>query len=173
MFSKTNQSYGVNEVLLASVLGSVVFSLFAAQPLVIVGVTGKFPTQHYHVTAPLTNPRSNHCLQLHSLRHRRPPQYQLLPIHVLDRHLGSHHALDPRHHQRLQCPDVRHSILVRHLWLLRRLHLPTKGHPGLDSTMALGWGHVRVPGGYGLAPRARLRLWMWHHWRKQTLPKTC
>jgi len=43
MFEKTNQSYGVNEVLLASVLGAVVFSLFAAQPLVIVGVTGSFP----------------------------------------------------------------------------------------------------------------------------------
>ena len=28
-------------MLLASVLGSVVFSIFAAQPLVIVGVTGK------------------------------------------------------------------------------------------------------------------------------------
>lgn len=42
MFAKTNQSYGVNEVLLASVLGSVVFALFAAQPLVIVGVTGLF-----------------------------------------------------------------------------------------------------------------------------------
>lgn len=42
MFEKTHQSYGVNEVLLASVLGAVVFSLFAAQPLVIVGVTGKF-----------------------------------------------------------------------------------------------------------------------------------
>ncbi len=33
-------SFGVNEVLLSSVLGSVVFSTFAAQPLVIVGVTG-------------------------------------------------------------------------------------------------------------------------------------
>ena len=41
MFAKTNQSYGVNEVLLASVLGAVVFSFLAAQPLVIVGVTGK------------------------------------------------------------------------------------------------------------------------------------
>lgn len=40
MFAKTDQSFGVNEVLLASVLGSVVFSLAAAQPLVIVGVTG-------------------------------------------------------------------------------------------------------------------------------------
>jgi hypothetical protein len=40
MFQSTDSSYGVNEVLLASVLGSVVFSLFAAQPLVIVGVTG-------------------------------------------------------------------------------------------------------------------------------------
>lgn len=40
MFDRTNESYGVNEVLLASVLGAVVFSVFAAQPLVIVGVTG-------------------------------------------------------------------------------------------------------------------------------------
>jgi len=43
MFEQTNESFGVNEVLLASVLGSVVFSIFAAQPLVIVGVTGKKP----------------------------------------------------------------------------------------------------------------------------------
>lgn len=40
MFSKTGSNYGVNEVLLASVLGSLVFAVFAAQPLVIVGVTG-------------------------------------------------------------------------------------------------------------------------------------
>ncbi|KHO01520.1 Bicarbonate transporter, eukaryotic [Metarhizium album ARSEF 1941] len=39
MFSKTGSNYGVNEVLLASVMGAVVFSVFAAQPLVIVGVT--------------------------------------------------------------------------------------------------------------------------------------
>ncbi|CAG8288235.1 unnamed protein product [Penicillium olsonii] len=42
MFEKTSQSYGVNEVLLASVLGAIVFALFAAQPLVIVGVTGEY-----------------------------------------------------------------------------------------------------------------------------------
>jgi hypothetical protein len=41
MFSKTSMSFGVNEVLLASVLGAVVFAIAAAQPLVIVGVTGK------------------------------------------------------------------------------------------------------------------------------------
>lgn len=40
MFTKTDMQYGVNEVLLASVLGAVVFSLVACQPLVIVGVTG-------------------------------------------------------------------------------------------------------------------------------------
>lgn len=40
MFDRTMMSYGVNEVLLSSVLGAVVFSIFAAQPLVIVGVTG-------------------------------------------------------------------------------------------------------------------------------------
>ena len=40
MLHKTNMQYGVNEVLLASVLGAVVFSVVACQPLVIVGVTG-------------------------------------------------------------------------------------------------------------------------------------
>ncbi|KAI9044373.1 anion exchange family protein [Aspergillus affinis] len=49
MFEKTDQSYGVNEVLLASVLGAIVFSLFAAQPLVIVGVTGPITVFNYTV----------------------------------------------------------------------------------------------------------------------------
>ncbi|EAW09663.1 anion exchange family protein [Aspergillus clavatus NRRL 1] len=49
MFEKTDQSYGVNEVLLASVLGAVVFALFAAQPLVIVGVTGPITVFNYTV----------------------------------------------------------------------------------------------------------------------------
>jgi MFS superfamily sulfate permease-like transporter len=64
MFEKTKQSYGVNEVLLASVLGAVVFSVFAAQPLVIVGVTGgfvqilAFSCQDAH----LSKPRSDYGL---------------------------------------------------------------------------------------------------------------
>ncbi|KAH6684315.1 HCO3 transporter family-domain-containing protein [Halenospora varia] len=49
MFTKTNMSFGVNEVLLASVLGSVVFAVFAAQPLVIVGVTGPITVFNYTV----------------------------------------------------------------------------------------------------------------------------
>ncbi|KAF8251792.1 putative inorganic anion exchanger protein [Wilcoxina mikolae CBS 423.85] len=49
MFEKTGGSYGVNEVLLASVLGSVVFSLLAAQPLCIVGVTGPITVFNYTV----------------------------------------------------------------------------------------------------------------------------
>ncbi|TWU73747.1 hypothetical protein ED733_001880 [Metarhizium rileyi] len=49
MFSKTGSNYGVNEVLLASVLGAVVFSVFAAQPLVIVGVTGPITVFNYTV----------------------------------------------------------------------------------------------------------------------------
>ena len=49
MFTKTHNSFGVNEVLLASVLGCVVFSLFAAQPLVIVGVTGPITVFSYTV----------------------------------------------------------------------------------------------------------------------------
>lgn len=52
MFEKTDMHYGVNEVLLASVLGAVVFSCFAAQPLVIVGVTGQsgLTSPHRHQT---------------------------------------------------------------------------------------------------------------------------
>jgi MFS superfamily sulfate permease-like transporter len=49
MFEKTDASYGVNEVLLASVLGSVVFSMLAAQPLCIVGVTGPITVFNYTV----------------------------------------------------------------------------------------------------------------------------
>jgi len=54
MFAKTQGSYGVNEVLLASVLGSVVFSLFAAQPLCIVGVTGPITVFNYTVYTIIT-----------------------------------------------------------------------------------------------------------------------
>ncbi|TGZ79115.1 inorganic anion exchanger [Ascodesmis nigricans] len=49
MFEQTKGSYGVNEVLLASVLGAVVFSFFAAQPLCIVGVTGPITVFNYTV----------------------------------------------------------------------------------------------------------------------------
>ncbi|KAF8536441.1 HCO3 transporter family-domain-containing protein [Trichophaea hybrida] len=49
MVNDTGGSYGVNEVLLASVLGSVVFSLLAAQPLCIVGVTGPITVFNYTV----------------------------------------------------------------------------------------------------------------------------
>ncbi|KAI1635933.1 HCO3 transporter family-domain-containing protein [Biscogniauxia mediterranea] len=49
MFTKTNMQYGVNEVLLASVLGAVVFSILACQPLVIVGVTGPITVFNYTV----------------------------------------------------------------------------------------------------------------------------
>lgn len=66
MFEKTSQSYGVNEVLLASVLGAIVFSLFAAQPLVIVGVTGK-KTEHMIMKSQTKYCRSHHCVQLYRL----------------------------------------------------------------------------------------------------------
>ncbi|KAK6079422.1 anion exchange protein 4 protein [Seiridium cupressi] len=49
MFTKTNMQYGVNEVLLSSVLGAVVFALVACQPLVIVGVTGPITVFNYTV----------------------------------------------------------------------------------------------------------------------------
>ncbi|KAE9374710.1 hypothetical protein N431DRAFT_481867 [Stipitochalara longipes BDJ] len=60
MFTKTNMSYGVNEVLLASVLGSVVFAVFAAQPLVIVGVTGPITVFNYTVYDIMTPTGTNY-----------------------------------------------------------------------------------------------------------------
>lgn len=60
MFTKTKMSYGVNEVLLASVLGSVVFAVFAAQPLVIVGVTGPITVFNYTVYDIITPTGANY-----------------------------------------------------------------------------------------------------------------
>lgn len=49
MFDKTNNSYGVNEVLLSSALAGIVFGIFGGQPLVIVGVTGPISIFNYTV----------------------------------------------------------------------------------------------------------------------------
>ncbi|AOA62212.1 Boron transporter 1 [Komagataella phaffii CBS 7435] len=40
MFDHTDNSYGLNEVLMSSAMGGIVFGLFSGQPLCIVGVTG-------------------------------------------------------------------------------------------------------------------------------------
>ena len=57
-------SYGVNEVLLSSVLGAVVFAVFSAQPLVIVGVTGRFLRGGGRVKQRADEHRSHYRLQL-------------------------------------------------------------------------------------------------------------
>ncbi|CAK7893870.1 boron transporter 1 [[Candida] anglica] len=49
MFDKTENSYGLNEVLLSSAIGGIVFGLFAGQPLCIVGVTGPIAIFSYTV----------------------------------------------------------------------------------------------------------------------------
>lgn len=49
MFDRTNNSYGVNEILLSSAMGGIVFGLLAGQPLCIVGVTGPISIFHYTV----------------------------------------------------------------------------------------------------------------------------
>ena len=49
MFDKTNNLYGVNEVLLSSAMAGVAFGLFAGQPLCIVGVTGPIAIFSYTV----------------------------------------------------------------------------------------------------------------------------
>lgn len=49
MLDKTDQKYGVNEVLLSSAIAGVVFGLFSGQPLCIVGVTGPISIFSYTV----------------------------------------------------------------------------------------------------------------------------
>lgn len=49
MFDKTENSYGVNEVLLASAIAGIIFGIFGGQPLTIVGVTGPISIFNYTV----------------------------------------------------------------------------------------------------------------------------
>lgn len=49
MFDRTDNAYGVNEVLLSSAIAGVVFGLFSGQPLCIVGVTGPIAIFSYTV----------------------------------------------------------------------------------------------------------------------------
>lgn len=49
MFDRTDNAYGVNEVLMSSALAGVVFGLFSGQPLCIVGVTGPIAIFSYTV----------------------------------------------------------------------------------------------------------------------------
>ncbi|KAL3230447.1 Boron transporter 1 [Nakaseomyces bracarensis] len=49
MFDRTDKAYGVNEVLLASAMGGIVFGILAGQPLCIVGVTGPITIFNYTV----------------------------------------------------------------------------------------------------------------------------
>ncbi|EDK38697.2 hypothetical protein PGUG_02795 [Meyerozyma guilliermondii ATCC 6260] len=49
MFDKTENSYGVNEVLMSSAFAGVAFGLFSGQPLCIVGVTGPISIFSYTV----------------------------------------------------------------------------------------------------------------------------
>lgn len=49
MFDKTNNLYGVNEVLMSSAFAGVTFGLFSGQPLCIVGVTGPIAIFSYTV----------------------------------------------------------------------------------------------------------------------------
>ena len=94
-------SFGVNEVLLASVLGSVVFSIFACQPLVIVGVTGTTCVKSCNLELTLIRPY--HCLQLHRLRYHHAERHQLLCVHVLDRTVS--HPSFAFAHAELTCED--------------------------------------------------------------------
>ncbi|CDO92750.1 unnamed protein product [Kluyveromyces dobzhanskii CBS 2104] len=49
MFDRTDNSYGVNEVLLSSAIAGLVFGVFSGQPLCIVGVTGPISIFNYTI----------------------------------------------------------------------------------------------------------------------------
>ncbi len=79
----------------------------------------------------------------------------------------SHTALVSRHNQRLQRPEIRHSLLLRHLRLLCCLHLPPKRHPGTDTARLLRTllpVHCRLT----LSPRSRISLWS--RWLQPAIP---
>jgi MFS superfamily sulfate permease-like transporter len=49
MYRRTGEFFGINEALFASALAAMVFSLFACQPLTIVGVTGLIALFNYTI----------------------------------------------------------------------------------------------------------------------------
>ena len=49
MYRRTGEFFGINEALFASALAAMVFSLFACQPLTIVGVTGLIALSNYTI----------------------------------------------------------------------------------------------------------------------------
>ena len=49
MYRRTGEFFGVNEALFSSALAAMVFSIFAAQPLTIVGVTGLIGLFNYTI----------------------------------------------------------------------------------------------------------------------------
>lgn len=49
LFDRTDNSYGVNEILLSSALAGLVFGIFGGQPLCIVGVTGPISIFNYTI----------------------------------------------------------------------------------------------------------------------------
>lgn len=49
MYRRTGQFFGVNEALFSSALAAMVFSIFAAQPLTIVGITGLISLFNYTI----------------------------------------------------------------------------------------------------------------------------
>jgi hypothetical protein len=60
MIRETNNNFGVNEVLLSSVLAAVMFAIFAGQPLCIVGVTGNQLAHNKLCGAKINFPRANY-----------------------------------------------------------------------------------------------------------------
>ena len=49
MGDRTGGFYGINEALLSSVFGAIIFSILAAQPLTIVGITGLISLFNYTI----------------------------------------------------------------------------------------------------------------------------
>lgn len=83
------------------------------------------------------------------------------------------HALDPRHYQCLQCTHLRHAVQLRHFRLLRRLHLPAKGHPSPHPSMEPSRGNLRLPLDRDLPTRAYDSLRLRSSWRQQSIPPLC
>lgn len=131
MFTSTGSTYGVNEVLLASVLGSVVFAVFACQPLVIVGVTGPITVFNYTVYDIMKPTGVNYlafmCWIGMYVIHAR--SLAAMPTNTKHQ-MVPHPPLDPRDNKLLQLAALRDPLPLRHLRLLRRLHLPPERHPG-------------------------------------------
>lgn len=130
MSDRTGGNYGVNEALLATALGGIVFGTFSCQPLTIVGITGLINLFNYTTYDIIVRHYGASYLPFMgwvSDHDRMSSEGRLISV-LVGRRMGCHLTLGHRRIQSHRPLPLRHRVHgrdIRHV-CLRRVH--PKGH---------------------------------------------